>query len=202
MSTATPNPSITACTLQVAVLGDPGIGKSNLITTYVCNYYTSAYIPTVLEIYTKDLTLILNNSRQTLVQLVILDLGGSEKYDRIRELSFLTKGSIDVFILCLKLGDDKSCQSIGNKWKDIKDHVGRDIPVVLVGLAAGTSGDSPRFNWEETAKLAGASAYVECSPLRRINIREVFKKAVTLGMVKREKDLIDEKRKGKWEGRS
>lgn len=123
-------------TIRVAVLGDANVGKSNLITTYTSNYYTGVYVATVEETYHKTLSIVRSNGEPSLVQLVISDLGGAEQYDRLRVLQLSVQGTVDVFILCFKLGDDESTQNVTTRWKDIVDHAGKDVPVVVVGCIA------------------------------------------------------------------
>lgn len=171
-----------------------------MITEYTSNYYTGAYEPTVEETYHKTLTLSRDNSEQSLVQLIISDLGGSEEYDRLLPLVLGVQGPIDVFILCFKIGDDESLRSVATRWKEIVDHVGKDVPIIVVGLMSDEALSGIDCSWIKD--IVGASAYLECSALKRNGISEVFEAAATLGLNKRDEGKIEKKGNGgeRWIG--
>lgn len=181
---------MSAITLKFTVLGDANVGKSNLITTYTSNYYTSAYIPTVEETYYKTLTVARSDGEPCFVELVIYDLGGGEEYDRLRMLLLGAQGAVDAFILCFKLGDGESTRSIVNRWKEVVDYVGRGAPVVVVGCIADMA--LPGAGHDGVADIVGASAYFECSAQNHSGVRGVFETAVALGLKKMEEKLVRE----------
>lgn len=179
----TPNlhPTMSTITLRVIVLGDANVGKSNLITTYTSNYYTGAYVPTVEEIYHKALSIVRSDGELSLVELIISDLGGAKEYDRLRMLLLEAQETVDVFILCFKIGDNESARSVTARWKEIADHAGKDVPIVVVGCIADNGSDH-----SGAANFVWASAYFECSALEKRGVSEVFEAVISLGLKKKE----------------
>lgn len=183
-------------TIRVTVLGDANVGKSNLITTYTSNYYTGAYVSTIEETYHKTLSIVRSDGETSLVQLVISDLGGAEHYDRLRVLQLSVQGTVDVFILCFKLGDDESTRNVTTRWKEIVDHAAKDVPVVVVGCIADNAFSGAGHSGVVDAMWA--SAYLECSALNKKGVKEVFETVISLGLKKREEMLVREV-VGRWQ---
>lgn len=173
-----PEPAPLPQILKVVFLGDSKIGKSNLITTYTSNYYTGEYIETAEEVYTKTVQLVDQGS----AQLIIYDIGGGSVASDL--ISFLgVQGPIDVFVLCFKLGDAASLKSVETRWKRIVDHVGKHVPVMVVGLRLDEFEMSSSVIGSAVASVVtsvGASAYCECSALKWRRVETVFRMVLSL----------------------
>ncbi|KAH0613802.1 uncharacterized protein H6S33_005688 [Morchella sextelata] len=173
--------------IEVAFLGDPQIGKSNLITTFTSNYYSGEYTATVEYTYTSDI--ILGDSSTATISLH--DLGGSPNHDHLRVLFLNVHTKVNAFILCFEIGNDQSIYNIKTKWWNIVKHAAKDVPIVVVGLMADK--DPERGWYEEKVKeiILGADknknkkkkkneemgegfSYAQCSTLTMKGFTEVF----------------------------
>eukprot|EP01130_Rhizamoeba_saxonica_P010910 TRINITY_DN44_c1_g1_i1.p1 TRINITY_DN44_c1_g1~~TRINITY_DN44_c1_g1_i1.p1 ORF type:complete len:256 (-),score=42.63 TRINITY_DN44_c1_g1_i1:96-863(-) len=131
---------------------------------------------------------------------ILMLLAGQEDYDRLRPLSY---PQTDVFILCFSVISATSFQNVKTKWyPEVMHHcatkclvVGtksdlRDDPDTLDDLR--DSGLAP-IDIEEGKALAeeiNAIAYMECSALTNVGLKEVFDtaiKAKVLGLGKKQK---------------
>jgi small GTP-binding protein len=161
-------------TLKLVVIGDGAVGKTCLLVVYAKGTFPTEYVPTVFENYKCKVTI--DNTEHN-VQL--WDTAGQEELVNVRQLSY---PNTDAFLMCFSVADRTSYDNISNKWVDeIKQYV-RNPVFLLVGTKQDLreSSDSP-VSTEEGEKLRdeiGAFAYVECSAIKCLGVKDAFDKAI------------------------
>ena len=155
---------------KVIVLGDPGVGKTSLILRYTNNAFRRSYIPT-LGVHVSDKIFKIND---VVVQLVIWDLAGQQKFDTMRHQFYV--GS-DGFILVFDLTNPKSFDNLSNWFSDIQ-HQFKD-KYNLIGYVIGNKCDLEDFikiKSENASDLAGVLnlKFIETSALSGKNVDKVF----------------------------
>jgi Ras-related protein Rab-1A len=113
---------------KLIVVGDPGVGKSSTILRFTDNAFNRQYIPT-LGVNITDKSFKVN---KFLVETIIWDLGGQEKFKLMRKHFY--QGAEGV-ILIFDLTNPTSFQNIRDWNSDIKNHLAdfKAIPRYLLG---------------------------------------------------------------------
>ncbi|KNC55483.1 Rac1 GTP binding protein [Thecamonas trahens ATCC 50062] len=149
--------------IKLVVVGDDGVGKTNLLLTYTQNRYTgnTGYTPLVMDNYGG--TNVMFGS--TPVSLSMWDTTGCEDYDRLRPLSY---PYTDVFLVCYSVASRTSFEHVASRFApEITHHCG-DAPRILVALKADIPEDDRTVTYKDGQELAdaiGAAAFVEVSSL-------------------------------------
>jgi len=151
---------------------------------YATGKFPQAYLPTVFENYTAQMT---KDDEHILLHL--WDTAGQEDYDRLRPLSY--PGS-DVVLLCFSLVNRASYDAVRDKWAPEVHHYVPDIPHVLVGLKvdlrdagekdANTGKVNPITTEQGEALKAdvGAVLYMEVSAKEKTGLNELFEQVVDI----------------------
>ena len=75
--------------LKVILVGDPGVGKSSLINTYVHGKFKHSYQVTIgLDVSSKIIELSGQEGKNEIIKLSIHDIGGQERFNTIRHLFY------------------------------------------------------------------------------------------------------------------
>ncbi|KAJ5066110.1 hypothetical protein M0811_03443 [Anaeramoeba ignava] len=123
------------------------------------------------------------------IGLSLWDTAGQEDYDRLRPLSY---PNTNIFLICFSIANQKSFESIKNKWiPELKEHA-PNVPFILVGTQL-EKRDNPKtinklkekglspITYQqgfELAKEINSFKYLECSARNKVNINEVIEEAV------------------------
>ena len=173
--------------IKCVVVGDGAVGKTCLLISYTSNAFPAEYVPTVFDNYSIDV--MFNNKP---INLQLWDTAGQEDYKRLRPLAY---PDTDVFILTLV--SLTSFENVENFWlPEIKERC-PNTPFILVGLKSDLRDDfeqnadelkSKGFapiassKGKELKEKINASAYIECSSLKQINLKEVFDSALKVAL--------------------
>ena len=112
---------------KLILVGDPGVGKTSILTKFVTNEFQSVYSSTIgVEFKLKDIYINNNNC----ARLKIWDTCGQEKFRAITRQYF--KNSNGVFIV-FDLTNKDTIKRLNVWMKDINDNVGNDYFVFLIG---------------------------------------------------------------------
>lgn len=177
--------------VKIVVVGDAGIGKTSLLTTYVSRVFPLDYVPPVLDQYTASVMI---NGQPVIIGLH--DTMGEPAYDRLRPLCY---PDTDVFVLCFSLTDGPSFENIVSKWyPEISQYPkdGTKVPIILVGTKLDLRDDEPTIAMLGNSSLVrittmqgckrqqdiGAIKYIECSSLRNKGVKTVFDEAIRVAM--------------------
>jgi small GTP-binding protein len=111
--------------VNVVVVGDSGVGKTNLILSYAADEFPTVYKPTVFDNYSSEIEY---NGHPT--NLEIWDLSGKDEHQSLRKFAYSKAQAI---IICFSINDIKSFKSIQSKWlREIRaDEKLKSLPLIL-----------------------------------------------------------------------
>jgi len=167
-------------TKKCVVVGDGGVGKTSLLSTFATGVFPEDYVPTVFDNYVAAITV-----GGKSYELGLFDTAGQEDYDRLRPLAY---PRTDVFIVCFCIVSMKSFKNVREKWLPELTHHGPSVPILLVGTQADLRGGTelraggrnqlgPEIG-KGLAKEIGAAGYLECSARTGEGLECVFQEAV------------------------
>lgn len=98
----------------------------------------------------------------------------------------------EVFIVCFSVIDRESYDSVRGFWvPEIKNFMGRKVPIILVGLQTDSRVDSSeeisKAEGHVLAKEIGAERYIECSAITKAGVQDVFTNTVMSALKYRKK---------------
>jgi small GTP-binding protein len=168
--------------VKLMVLGDGGIGKSCLLTTYTSNQFPDEFIPTIFD----------KNSLNVMVDGRAINIGlwepaGGEDYARLRPLTY---PGTDVFLLCFSVDRPSSFDNIETYWEPEISHHCPGVPFLIVGLKSDLRDDEekglnsvPYAAIEALGERIGACMVLECSSLvEMIGVKEIFEEAIRFAL--------------------
>ena len=175
---------------KVVVMGDMFSGKSNLISAYCRDKFSTNYIPTLLNTCLTDAKVFGES-----IELVVVEVVGRDDYAKLRKCAY---HKIDAVILCYSADNPDSLGRIIDYWvpelkclapkvpfilvatkKDIRDQVLYDEKSTsAVDAVVSTS------RGQKVAKSIGAHTFLECSARYRDNTRNVFETAAKVALQK------------------
>nr|XP_046232372.1 rho-related GTP-binding protein RhoG-like isoform X6 [Scatophagus argus] len=170
--------------IKCVVVGDSGVGKTYLLSTYIKKVFPKEYIPCFFDTYTTQVHV----DSQT-VSLTLQDTAGREEYDRIRTLCY---GQVSVIIICFSIANPTSYDNVKRKWHPEVKHYCPNVPILLLGTKSDLRDDQGvleklRESNQTTitqqqgtmmAKQIKAVKYLECASINLDRLDEVFDEAV------------------------
>jgi len=119
-------PKDTKLKFKIVVCGDPAVGKTSMILRFTDKAFRRKYIPTIgVNMSTRKV-----QYKDYLVEFILWDIAGQVKFQKMRRLFY--EGTNAQIIVC-DLTRQETYDSLKTWFKDVKDHVTKDIPVVIVG---------------------------------------------------------------------
>lgn len=160
---------------KIAIIGDPGVGKTSLILRYTNNAFRRQYLPT-LGVVVSDKVFKVESS---IIQLVLWDIAGQVKFETMRQQFYL--GS-DAILLVFDLTNEKSFENLSNWYIDVKKQLKKSTE--LIGFIVGNKNDlvtEIKINSDEAIELATSRNldYIEASALSGENVDLAFNKLAT-----------------------
>ena len=157
---------------KLILIGDTGVGKSNILSRYINNEFSLATQPTVgVEFGSK----IIKKDDKS-IKLQIWDTAGQERYKSITNAYY--KGSKGAFIV-YDISRKTTFENV-DKWiGELKDNASEDVHIMIVGNKSDLE-DKREVNTEEVAKKAEQYkiAFCETSALKGKNIEFAFESLV------------------------
>ena len=157
---------------KVIIIGDTAVGKSNILSRYVKDEFSSNSKSTVgVELGIKFLKI-----KNTKTKIQIWDTAGQERYRAITSSYF--KGSNGCFIV-YDITNEASFNNIENWYEQIQKETSKDIAILLVGNKCDLEDERkvPIEKGKEKAQNLNC-AFFETSALKKINIDKIFEELV------------------------
>ena len=173
---------------KIILVGDPGVGKTSILTKFVTNEFQSVYSSTIgVEFKLKDIYVNNNCAR-----LKIWDTCGQEKFRAITRQYF--KNSNGVFIV-FDLTNKDTIKRLNVWMKDINDNITNDFFVFLIGNKVDIKDRDISIS-EEAKQFANNQKinYYEVSAKTGSGIYNVFEKMANKLVTK---DKMDKNREGR-----
>ncbi|KAM0672540.1 Rho-like GTPase [Ordospora colligata] len=152
-------------TVKCVLVGDPSVGKSWLITTYITGKNPEGYIPTLFDKSSKEVA----RDGQT-YSITLWDTAGSDEYKNLRG-QFLQEA--DVFLICYAVNSPTSFRNTRAWIEELSKY---NVPMILCGTKCDVvDGELVDKAHPETLKNEyNLYASIECSSLELINVNKVF----------------------------
>ena len=154
--------------LKIVVVGDSGVGKTNLIKRFISNEFSENFKATIgVEFMSKAYRI-----NKHLFKVEIWDTAGQERYKSITAVYYKgAKGALIVYDTT-----DKSTFDDIDKWMlEIKDKTSKDIKLMIIGNKIDLK-DEREVKNEEAMKKAESLGIplMETSALDATNVKEAF----------------------------
>ena len=154
--------------LKLVVVGDSGVGKTNLIKRFANNTFNSNSKATVgVEFLSKSFKI--NN---TVFKIEIWDTAGQERYKSITAAYYKgAKGALVVYDITSKI----SFENIDKWMLEIKEKSSKDLKLMIIGNKSDLK-DGRQVSYEEAMRKAKDTgiALMETSALDSTNVKEAF----------------------------
>ncbi|KAE8793641.1 Ras-related protein RABA2a [Hordeum vulgare] len=153
---------------KVVLIGDSGVGKSNLLSRFTRNEFCLESKSTIgVEFATRTL-----HVEGKIIKAQIWDTAGQERYRAITSAYY--RGALGA-VLVYDVTKPTTFENISRWLKELRDHADANIRIMLVGnktdlkhLRAVTTDDAGSY-----AEAEGLS-YIETSALEAMNVEEAF----------------------------
>jgi cell division control protein 42 len=171
--------------VKCIVVGDEGVGKTCLLTSYGNDMWATYHDKAVSDGY--EATLVVGKEPYTLF---LFDSLGQDKYDRLRPRWYT---GAHVFLLCFSITSPASLDDVKNRWYPEVRHHSPGVPFLIMGTQidqredpwALARQDQPPLSTNAGERLAqelGAVKYVECSAVTREGLKNVFDEAIAAAL--------------------
>lgn len=116
---------------KIVLIGSPNVGKTSLVNQFITKQFKKNYMATIgVNVMVKEIKKEVNGKKYH-IQLSIWDVGGQEKFGKVREMYY--KGSKAALIV-YDITNLDSFNSIVNLVGDYRDIVQKnDVPFILLG---------------------------------------------------------------------
>ncbi|KAI6654593.1 Ras gtpase protein [Oopsacas minuta] len=157
---------------KIVMIGDSGVGKSNLLSRFTRNEFTIECLSTIgVEFATKSVAVDAKN-----IKAQIWDTAGQERFCAISNVYY--RRAVGA-LLVYDITDSQTYDNVTNWLKDLKDHADGNIVVMLVGNKSDLK--HLRAVPTEMAQQFAESnqmSFIETSALSSKNVEEAFTSVV------------------------
>jgi len=161
-----------AYNFKIVLIGPTGVGKTSLVNRYVTNQFREDYIPTLgVNIMIKEIKFDKNSPK---VQLSIWDVGGQEKWARVRYMYY--KGSSAALVV-YDITSPKSFSLVPDMVKEYEASVLKKENIFMLAGNKLDLKDNRRVNLEKGEEMKdqiNARKFFETSAKEGDNVEEAF----------------------------
>ena len=155
--------------LKLVLLGDSGVGKTNLISRYISNSFDENTRATIgVEFFCKNFRI---NKKRT-IKVEIWDTAGQERYKAITSVYY--KGAKGAFIV-YDITSRKTFENV-DKWiGEIKERTTDDVKLIIIGNKTDLKNEREITREEALVKFEDRDIpIIETSALEDTNVNEAF----------------------------
>ncbi|KAL9650849.1 hypothetical protein ABK040_001899 [Willaertia magna] len=162
--------------LKVVVVGDEGVGKARMLTTYISNS-----IPEYVPVQSDNDNITVRIGENKTIVLFLCDTSGQQDYDRLRPLSY---PGTDIFLVLFSIHNKESFENLRTKWiPEVKHHCS-NAHLILIGTNNSSNDDIERqVSDEEINEIQenyGILIYKYCNLFDLESVKSTFKKIVNI----------------------
>ncbi|KAK1393338.1 Guanine nucleotide regulatory protein [Heracleum sosnowskyi] len=158
---------------KIVLIGDSGVGKSNLLSRFTRNEFSLESKSTIgVEFATRSI-----NVDDKVVKAQIWDTAGQERYRAITSAYY--RGAVGA-LLVYDVTRNVTFENVGRWLKELRDHTDSNIVIMLVGnkadlrhLRAVSTEDATAFAEKES------TFFMETSALESTNVEDAFTEVLT-----------------------
>ena len=157
---------------KIVMIGDSGVGKSNLLSRFTRNEFTIECLSTIgVEFATKSVPVDSKN-----IKAQIWDTAGQERFCAISNVYY--RRAVGA-LLVYDITDSQTYENVTNWLKDLKDHADGNIVVMLVGNKCDLK-HLRAVPTEVAQQFADSNqmSFIEASALSSTNVEEAFTSVV------------------------
>jgi len=158
--------------LKVVLIGDSGVGKSNILLRYTTNTFTSAQISTIgVDFATQAI-----QRGEEVVKLQIWDTAGQERFKTITSAYYRGAAAI---VLVYDISKRESFDNLSKWLREIRDHASSDVVMLLMGSKSDLTKDRV-ISIDEGMQFAfdNGMDFIEVSASNGSNIDKAFHRIV------------------------
>ncbi|KAM3129077.1 Ras- protein yptc6 [Paramecium bursaria] len=158
---------------KIVLIGDSGVGKSNLLQRFTKNDFSLESRPTIgVEFATKTLKVV-NKS----IKCQIWDTAGQERYRAITNAYY--RGAVGALV-CYDVTRRQTYEATEKWLGELKEHADSNIVIMMVGNKIDKS-DQKVVRTDEASQFCEQNkiAFIETSALESTNVDQAFQKIVT-----------------------
>ncbi|MFH0815351.1 MAG: Rab family GTPase [Methanobacteriota archaeon] len=135
--------------LKFALVGDPMVGKTSLVTRFVIDKYDDSYIQTIGAKVMKKIVKIKTGAGTEVVAMMVWDVMGQKHFKIIESVAFAhVKGALVVCDCTRKETLDNASYWVESLWK-----VSGEVPIIILGNKSDLEGEAA-FDENDVAELA------------------------------------------------
>lgn len=158
---------------KAVLIGDSGVGKSNLLSRFAKDEFRLDSKPTIgVEFAYRNIKV-----RDKLIKAQIWDTAGQERFRAITSSYY--RGALGA-LLVYDITRRSSYESVGRWLVELREFGGEEMVVILVGNKCDL-GESREVEEEEAKGFAEAEGlcFMETSALKNLNVEQVFLQMIT-----------------------
>ncbi len=159
-------PKETKLKFKIVVCGDPAVGKTSTVLQYTDKAFRRKYIPTIgVNISTRKILF-----KNYLIEFILWDVAGQVRFQKMRK--FFYEGA-NAQIIIFDLTRQETFDSTEDWHSDVKEHVSKDIPTVIIGNKNDLESEIGNEELKNVAEKLNCECFVT-SALTGENIEETF----------------------------
>uniref|UniRef100_A0A2P2ICX7 Ras-related protein Rab-25 n=1 Tax=Hirondellea gigas TaxID=1518452 RepID=A0A2P2ICX7_9CRUS len=167
---------------KIVLIGDSGVGKSNLLSRFTRNIFTHDEKSTIgVEFATRiiGITDERDESASVRIKAQVWDTAGQERYRAITNAYY--RGALGALLVLDITSNKQTTFDNAARWlRELNDHADSEIVVLVIGNKSDLESGPRLITAEEIQEFASAykHPYIETSALDGSNVDEAFKSVV------------------------
>ncbi|MCQ2819840.1 MAG: GTP-binding protein [archaeon] len=176
---------------KVILIGDSGVGKSNILSRYILDEFN---IDTKATVGVEFGSKMIEKDPNTKIKVQIWDTAGQERYKSITNAYY--KGAKGAFIV-YDISREETFKNVDKWFSELRNNSDENVFVIIIGNKCDMEDQRqvPKESGESKAQEL-KTAFMETSALQAVNIEEAFEKMVD-EIYQKAKPSLDKKTESK-----